>query len=411
MTSRDFLLNESKVFCLLPWINLYYSADGAAHPCCLSAAENMPLGNYNNTPSISEIWNNDAYNEIRNNMLLEKFSPQCNACYKTETLGAISYRQATNSGWGQNYFDLVKPNAPNNAWQLLPKVIDARFSNLCNFKCRYCIPIFSSTISAEINATSNTNIPPLVTISNGGDFVKDLAAYLPKADTVFLAGGESLIMPEHYELLDNLIALNKTDVTLWYNTNLSTLGIKNKDVLAYWKKFSNVVVGASLDVSGARAELLRKGTRWESIVKNRQLMMQQCPDVLFSITPVISCLSAEYVLDFYQEWIDLRLLAKYAIRFNFIGYPLCMQSAVLPIANKKRILDKIERFIDDAKCDNSSDAIQFVLQMTKFKVILMQELPNLEELRIQLRQETDRLDAIRNESTVTVFPELAELLS
>ena len=46
------------------------------------------------------------------------------------------------------------------------------------------------------------------------------------------------------------------------------------DVLELWNKFDSVSVGASLDAEGIRAELMRKGTKWEETLANRKKMIE-----------------------------------------------------------------------------------------------------------------------------------------
>ena len=56
-----------------------------------------------------------------------------------------------------------------------------------------------------------------------------------------------MITDKHYDILDHLIAENKTNALLQYNTNLSNLNYKKKSIIDYWKQFKLVQVRASLD--------------------------------------------------------------------------------------------------------------------------------------------------------------------
>ena len=49
------------------------------------------------------------------------------------------------------------------------------------------------------------------------------------------------------------------DITIGYNTNLSRLTYKNNNIFDYWKQFSNISVGASIDASDQVAEYMRHG--------------------------------------------------------------------------------------------------------------------------------------------------------
>ena len=59
-----------------------------------------------------------------------------------------------------------------------------------------------------------------------------------------------------------------------------------------WKHFPDISVGASLDAMGPRAELMRKGTKWEETLANRKRMMEVCPKVDFYISSTVGILNA-----------------------------------------------------------------------------------------------------------------------
>ena len=73
-----------------------------------------------------------------------------------------------------------------------------------------------------------------------------------------------------YWILEYLIEMDKRDIIIEYNTNLSMLK-NNKlklNVVDYWEQFNNISIRASLDGRGKRAEYIRHGTDWEVIEEN-----------------------------------------------------------------------------------------------------------------------------------------------
>jgi sulfatase maturation enzyme AslB (radical SAM superfamily) len=93
------------------------------------------------------------------------------------------------------------------------------------------------------------------------DMWEQLQPHIPYLEQIYFAGGEPLMMEEHYRILKELVKREMFDVKLIYNTNFSRLTLKDDNVLDYWKLFNNVSIGASLDGMGPRAEYIRKGTR------------------------------------------------------------------------------------------------------------------------------------------------------
>ena len=90
-----------------------------------------------------------------------------------------------------------------------------------------------------------------------------------------------LIMQEHYNILKELVKRERFDVKLIYNTNFNETLYKDLDVLDYWGLFDSVSIGASLDASGPKAELMRKGCDWKKITSNRERMLKKMSEVDF----------------------------------------------------------------------------------------------------------------------------------
>ena len=107
----------------------------------------------------------------------------------------------------------------------------------------------------------------------------------------------------------------KDDFNLWVifeiwsksfslNANFSSLKYKDKDLIGYWKKFPQLKIWASLDAMGDTAEVIRKGTDWERIVKNMRAIKEQVPHAQFQITPTISIWNVFHFPDFFDYMID-----------------------------------------------------------------------------------------------------------
>jgi hypothetical protein len=160
--------------------------------------------------------------------------------------------------------------------------------------------------------------------------LEQMEEHIPHLEQVYFAGGEPLIMKEHYYLLEKLIEYGKTDIRIQYNTNFSELRFKDKHVFEYWKHFKNVSVGASLDASGARAELMRKGTDWQQTVDNRLRMMKEVPHVDFYVSCTVSSMNVLHVLDFHREWTELGLIQAKDFNINICQSPEWYRADVFP---------------------------------------------------------------------------------
>lgn len=307
-------LTESETFCMMPWVHMHAFPDGRAYPCCLSDYWH-PVGDLRKN-TMEEVWNQDKYKAMRVNMLQDKKCVECTKCYEQEQHGAFSMRNDSNRNYGHHIQDIDKTHEDGTHPEFKIRYWDVRFSNLCNFRCRSCGPIFSSNwyndhvklygVVPDVLKRPMERIEYTTGDENG--MLEQMEQHIPYLEQVYFAGGEPLIMKEHYYLLEKLIEAGKTDVRIQYNTNFSELRFKDKHVFDYWKHFKNVSVGASLDASGARAEIIRKGADWQQTVENRQRMMQEVPHVDFYVSSTVSSMNVLHVLDFHKEWTELGLI-------------------------------------------------------------------------------------------------------
>ena len=132
---EQFLLTESKTFCIYPWIHLHAYPTGEAYPCC-HAEMKYPVGNCRSN-TLKEIWQDQPMQKLRADMLSETPNMACGRCYEQEQSGFFSGRKSANKHHGHHVKKLDQNPFEMTYW-------DIRFSNLCNLKCRSCGHIFSS---------------------------------------------------------------------------------------------------------------------------------------------------------------------------------------------------------------------------------------------------------------------------
>ena len=337
-------LTESETFCMMPWVHMHAFPDGRAYPCCLSDYWH-PVGDLRKH-TMEEIWNQDAYKTMRVNMLQDKSCKECTKCYEQEQHGAFSMRNDANRNYGHHIQDIEKTHEDGTHPEFKIRYWDVRFSNLCNFRCRSCGPIFSSNWYND-HVKLYGVVPDVLkrpmerieyTTGDEDGMLAQMEEHIPYLEQVYFAGGEPLIMKEHYYLLEKLIEYGKTDVRIQYNTNFSELRYKDKHVFDYWKHFKNVSVGASLDAYGTRAELMRKGTDWKQTVENRERMMREVPHVDFYVSSTISSMNVLHVLDFHREWVDAGLIKAKDWNVNICQSPDWYRADIFPESFKREVI-------------------------------------------------------------------------
>lgn len=406
-------LTESKTFCILPWIHLHGFPDGRAYPCCFGDMWN-PVGDLRKN-TLAEVWNGDPMKAMRKNMLEDKPCKECHKCYELEETGFFSMRNSFSRDFGHHVVEVDKTLEDGTHPEFNMRYWDVRFSNLCNFSCRSCGPIFSSNWYNDHVKLYNRKPDVLgremarVEYTTGDEdaMFAQMLEHIPYVEQIYFAGGEPLIMKEHYLILKELVKREMFHVRLIYNTNFSEMVFKGQDVMELWKLFDTVSVGASLDASYTRGEYMRKGTDWKQTVDNRERMLKICPKVDFYISSTVSLYNVGHVPDFHKEWVDLGLIRPMDWNINLCQSPDHLRANNLPNEYKQPIIEKINQHIEWLEpLDQLTRATHGYRGIVNFMQQDAQDTGLAEFFKAN-----DAMDAIRNEKFETVFPEYKDLRS
>jgi len=381
--------------------------NGTAYPCCLSTYD-YTLGNTNKS-SLNDLWNSDRMTTLRKNILEDKPTKGCVRCYEHEEDGLRSLRQNMNKDYSHLVPRTKLTNDDGTVDDIFMAYMDIRFSNICNMKCRTCGPELSSSWVDDAIATNRyaKDQPRILRIKPTLEqFWSDVKPWIDTVERIYFAGGEPLIMDEHYKILEHLIDIGKTDIHLYYNTNFSKLTYKKKDIVELWKYFKYVNVGASLDAMGKRAELMRSGTKWEDIENNRKRLLAEVPHVKFMISSTISAFNAEHCFDFFDSWIEKEWITPFDIDINILLFPEYQRMEILPLDNRKKIQKRAKKFLEDYDLINS-DSNGRVCEGVKAIISTLEK--DKEYLAKEFLKYNEQLDSIRNETLYEAFPELESL--
>ena len=405
-------LTHSKTFCMLPWMHMHAFPDGRVYPCCLADYWH-PVGDLRKN-TMREVWNQDQYKTMRSNMLQDKPCVECTKCYEQEKHGAFSMRNDANRNYGHMIKEIKETKDDGTHEEFKIRYWDVRFSNLCNFRCRSCGPIFSSNWYNDHVKLYN-RVPDVlgrdmarVEYATGTEdgMLAQMEEHIPHLEQVYFAGGEPLIMKEHYYLLEKLIDAGKTDIRLQYNTNFSEMRYKDKHVFEYWKHFKNVSVGASLDGMGPQAELIRKGAGWKQTVENRERMMKEVPHVDFYVSSTVSSMNIMHVLDFHKEWTRLGLIKAKDWNINICQSPEWYRCDIFPEEFKERVI--YPAYEAHIAWLDPQDSLRRATTGYQSLLSLMKD-NHATEHWPRFVEETRVLDELRKESFWNLFPEFKEL--
>lgn len=402
LTAREeFLLSDSKTFCIYPWIHLHAYPTGEAYPCCHSEMK-YPVGNCRSN-TLEEIWKDRPMQQLRADMLNEIPNAACGRCYEQEQSGFFSGRKSANKHHGHHIKKLHDNPFEMTYW-------DIRFSNLCNLKCRSCGHIFSSQWyqdQAKLAGADWAKNHKVLNIAGrtDTDMWEQLLPHLDYVEQIYFAGGEPLLMEEHYRILDELVRRSLFHVRLIYNTNFTHTDLKGRSVFEYWKLFDSVAVGASLDGSENHAEYIRKGTKWQQVEQNRVDMLRICPNVDFYISPTLSILNAWHLPDFHRDWTRRGLIRAQDLNVNILQDPLHYRIDIAPMKYKQRLRMKYDEHLDWLR---DQDSLQRASVGFESAIKFMMATDNTHLIDV-FWHKTHELDSMRNEKLLDVIPELVAL--
>ena len=342
---------ESGVYCPLPFRQLATLNDGAVKLCCRS----WRVGSLQES-RLMDIWNSQPLNEVRASFEKGLFPKECQACQKQEAHGVRSMRQRLVDAESS----LVEQKK-STAGHGFPEELELKLSNLCNLRCVMCSPIDSSKwvkdwpqVRSLVDQTDH-NLPSLAfdahnlqkspvlnAYKDNQAFWDDLKQMAPYLKRIKFAGGEPLLTPEHYKVLQ-VLAPYREQIELAYATNGSVVWFAGRDLSSYWEGFKSVHLTISIDGVGPVYEWIRKGARWENL--------KSCIEhfkTISNVQPLIGSCTFQALNIFHLPEIFEVLHFELGLRIHShqVNSPDFLSSQALPLPMKDRVRKRIMTFID-----------------------------------------------------------------
>ena len=423
--SLNILMEQSKTFCMHPFTGLATREDGAVKVCCRS----HPIG-FIQDASLEEHWNSETMKRIRQQVLKGERPKECEPCFSLEDQGVESLRQRHIKGEIPEARINLYPNALSKMHQdfTMPfeiPTMEIKLNNLCNLKCRMCNPTDSTSwndweqveefydkeknyIADNIRKLNLIKKPYLDKFEDNPNWWESFEKLLPYFRRVEFAGGEPLMDPQHYRILDMLKPYGN-QIEIKYATNGTTLGIKGgRTIHEYWPHFKSVAVNVSIDGIGAVYEYVRGNGKWEEVVHNIQ-EIQKIPHVTRIVGAVAVQVSNILILD---QMIEL-FLDKLGIVFytNMVKYPNVLSIQTLPKPLKDLAYHRLEMIKGKLNNYKMIKNHPMLLSITMGQIEGVQNFLRAKDeshLWSDTVEFNQRLDTTRNQSFVDVTPEFKQ---
>jgi sulfatase maturation enzyme AslB (radical SAM superfamily) len=126
-----------------------------------------------------------------------------------------------------------------------------------------------------------------------------------------------------------------------YNTNLTTIKYKDKNIIDIWRQFKSVKIQCSIDAVGQPLEYIRSGTSWEKIKSNIDQLVSasQNSNITMNFSLVLSILNIWFVDTLY----DYASMNNIPVDLIILSGPDYLALDVMPGQLKTVALDKINQ--------------------------------------------------------------------
>jgi len=398
----------NSTFCMAPWTHTYLSPQTERRMCCASREPAQSFKQYIDTGNnsqeykpltLEQHWNSEHMRSVRRRMLAGETLSECEVC-DHKLLNTDVYRSYWNKLFANKVNEAFESTDDTGATTMKTISFDYRFNNLCNFKCRMCGDMLSSSWEAESrkNSTWNANDQPWMTSPlreqikqfQDTEVVKEFTDAVENKiiKEIYWCGGEPLMWDIHWESMKRIIDLGfANEVYVRYNTNLSRTSFKNIDLFDLLPQFQDWQICASIDGTGEVGEYIRDGLNYQEWLDNfkKGLAVAKTSREMrldYTIT-MPGLLELKNMFDLSQQ-LDVEILTK--VMFTFSN-----DEILSPLSLPKELLHTI--------IDEALDYIE--PRVTRKQKSLIDTLKNLKTRAVFVptqkgKQRQERIDLIRN---------------
>lgn len=389
MSDKKDFTPPSDTFCALPWMHLSTRPDGQLRVCCTAnassvAATNDKIGGGNvgvlkdedgkpNNLNVSDFvssWNSTYMKSVRKMMMEGDKPASCRKCYEEEAAGHRSKRNWETEYWKQRVDLEQLLNDTTEDGEVPPQLsyIDLRFGTKCQLACVMCSPHDSSGWVKEWKEVyptlKNKQLREIWQWQDKGSvngssynwhknnpvFWEQFYQQVPNMKQLYFAGGEALIIEEHYQILEECIKQGYAkNMEIRYNSN----GIEwREDLFELWSHFKLVRFHYSVDSIHEMNEYIRYPSKWSRTEEVFHILDKETPDnVEITVACAVNALNIYYVPDFIKwklkqgfKKINMWPFGAGGVNYHFVYWPAYLNVKILPEWFKDMCQEKYEEF-------------------------------------------------------------------
>ena len=446
--TRDELNKVSPSFCLAKWyqstLHLQY---GHTHSCHHPRTHQVPLDELKQNPSALH---NTEYKKSQRQLMLKGVRPpECQYCWNVEDLGPEHYSDRSSKShepWAKPLLDST--SKMDGSENVNPTYLEVSFSNVCNLKCSYCSPAYSSSWMEEIQSQgaypTSDQFNNLHWLKSQGKmpiphreenpYVDAFWKWWPdlyKTLKVFrITGGEPLLSKDTFKVLDYINENPRKELELAINSNgcvpdkLFNQYIEKMKRITLDEKIGLTRLYTSVDTYGQQAEYIRDGLNFNQWYDNICRVLEELPLTKITVMCTTGLLSLpnihkllELIAPLKKQFYSDSRRVPITIDTAILRHPSYLSAVVGP-TNYSTMLDKAVNVMNINAETHSNPYKGFfdfeIAKLKRFQEYVAAgpnpgERLNIQQVRKDFVSYIDEYDKRRNKNFCKTFPELEEV--
>lgn len=403
-------MDKSNTYCVMPHMGMAFQNN--ADLCCCNLNKASWQDKKRNTMFVYSHPLESAYSSHTRKIIAANLDngiqhPSCQTCWDLESAGKESTRQALN-----NKFGSIEP-LPDQ-----PRILIIKPGNTCNFACRMCNPMTSSSWYKDGYEIEKEGLPSsswydsikskdevatlsfneysktFETIRNSfnqdhAEFWDTLKKWIENVVFIDVYGGEPFLSPAMFDLLEHGVKIGASkNITIGIHTNASIYNSRYLEILSQYKTVSfNVSIDSGIP---EHLEYIRHKADFDTVIENSKKFVdyfKAFPQVSMGVSLTLTPLNVFYIDDAIRDIEKLTGLVPNSA--NIVTTPE-YDIRHLPVPVKQYLIENIKE--------------------TKTVNFLKQTIPGCDIEWPKFCRATDKLDQLRGQSFAKTFPEWWTLL-
>lgn len=323
--------------CYYPFFQVLMTAEGKFKPCSkhddfvTNNGEVMKVGE----ATLEDAWNSDYMKNLRQSFYDKVRMKGCRECWREQDMGLRPMR-----------FDSFEYDIPQKQVDepKVPMRVEINASNICNLRCRICMPTASHRWIPEAkqlydqHETVHFNMIP--------ENVEAVHKWVPNLTEIGFFGGEPLLSRENINLMRFCVESGHSKhITILLNTNGT---VYSDEIVGLFKQFKHVFINFSIDDIGERYEYQRNGANWKKVTENmRKYISHGGFTYDHKIECKICCSVTNMNIFYFPEYFEFmnREFPGLPVYWNLVYEPWAYSIEILPEPVKEIIRNRLKTFV------------------------------------------------------------------